>query len=301
MSASDLSASVHQRLLNKARESGRPFNELLQYYAMERFLYRLSRSPYVDKFILKAALMLTVWEAPVTRPTMDIDVLGKLKLDREKMIRVVREICEEEVETDGIEFDTSAISAERIREDADYEGIRIRFRGRLGKAVIRMQIDVGTGDKVVPKATAIDYPTLLDLPSPRLRGYSRESVIAEKFEAMLKLGLINSRMRDFYDVWLPSQHFDFQGRVLVQGMLTTLTVRRTEPTESPTAFSPEFAKDETKSNQWKAFIRKNRIEGAPDEFQVVVRDVAKFLREPLTSIVRGESFEMVWQAPGPWK
>jgi len=200
----DIAASVRQRLLNHARETGRPFNELLQYFAMERFLYRLSKSPYVDNFVLKGALMLTVWEAPLSRPTMDIDLLGLIDNSIEDIVAVTKNICTQEVEPDGITFEPSGIEGERITEDADYGGVRVRFRGSLGTAHITMQLDIGFGDMVIPAADSLEYPTILDLPAPKLRGYTKESTIAEKFEAMVKLGILNSRMKDFFDIWLLS-------------------------------------------------------------------------------------------------
>jgi predicted nucleotidyltransferase component of viral defense system len=195
----NIAASVRQRLLMMARETSRPFNELLQYFAMERFLYRLSKSRYADNFVLKGALMLTVWEAPLTRPTMDIDLLGRIDNSIETIADLTREICRQEVELDGIDFDAATVEPERIAEDADYEGIRVRFRGSLDTARIVIQLDIGFGDTVIPSPEPVSYPTLLDLPAPHIRGYSRESTIAEKFEAMVKLGILNSRMKDFYD------------------------------------------------------------------------------------------------------
>jgi hypothetical protein len=211
MSPKNLAASVHARLAQIARRTGRPFQELLQYYAMERFLYRLSKSPHAARFVLKGALMLRVWDAPMARPTKDIDLLGRLENSLENGSTVVREVCALEVEPDGLVFRPATVKSERIREDADYEGVRIRFDGFLARARIAMQLHVGIGDVMVPGPVEIAYPTLLDFPAPRLKGYPRETAIAEKFEAMVKLGTLNSRMKDFYDIWLLSRQFDFDG------------------------------------------------------------------------------------------
>lgn len=165
-----LVASVHQRLLNKARKTGRPFNELLQYYAMERFLYRLSKSAHADKFTLKGALMLAVWEAPVTRPTKDIDVLAQTRNSIETITGAVRDMCEQPVESDGILFDAASITSERIVEDVEYEGIRVCFRGNLGRARVTMQFDVAFGDQIVPGSKLSGYPTILDFPAPPTAG-----------------------------------------------------------------------------------------------------------------------------------
>ncbi|MBW2593251.1 MAG: nucleotidyl transferase AbiEii/AbiGii toxin family protein [Deltaproteobacteria bacterium] len=213
-SSKNMSASVRQRLLNRARSDHRPFNELLQYYAMERFLYRLSQSVHVDRFILKGALMLRVWRSPELRPTMDIDMLGVTSNEKVDIVAQIQDILTVDVETDGLAFDPDSIQAERITEDADYEGIRIRFLGELGTARINMQIDIGFGDVVYPEPEESDFPTMLNSPVPRLLCYSRESSIAEKFEAMVKLGMLNSRMKDFYDIWLLSRQFDFDGAKL---------------------------------------------------------------------------------------
>lgn len=221
----NIGASIRQRLLSKARETGRPFSELLQYFAMERFLYRLSKSSYADNFILKGALMLTVWEAPLTRPTMDIDFLGRIENSVETLVKVTREICQQEVEPDGIVFDVTEVDAERIAEDADYEGIRIRFRGSLDTARFVIQLDIGFGDIIVPSPESMNYPTILDLPAPHLSGYSRESTIAEKFEAMVKLGILNNRMKDFFEIWLMSRQFDFDGTTLTEAISKTFSTR----------------------------------------------------------------------------
>lgn len=175
----NLAASIRQRLLNKGRGTRRPFNEILQYFAMERFLYRLAMSPHVDKFILKGALMLTAWQAPMSRPTMDIDLQGFAPNSINTLVEVIKAVCMQVVEPDGLTFEPESVEGERIVEDADYEGVRVRFRGNLGTARITMQIDIGFGDVVVPQPLMVEYPTILPLPAPRLRGYSQESAIAE--------------------------------------------------------------------------------------------------------------------------
>ncbi|MFO0726438.1 MAG: nucleotidyl transferase AbiEii/AbiGii toxin family protein [Myxococcota bacterium] len=179
---------------------------------MERFLYRLSTSPHRARFVLKGALMLYVWEAPLARATKDLDFLGRLDSSPENLARVVREICTADVEPDGIVFDPTTVKTERIKEDADYEGVRVRFVGLLGKARVTMQIDVGFGDVVTPGAIDITYPTLLDFPAPGLAGYPRETVIAEKLQAMVYLRTFNSRMKDFYDVWVLARQFALRSR-----------------------------------------------------------------------------------------
>jgi len=278
----NLAASVRQRLLNRARADERPFNELLQYYAMERFLYRLSRSDHAERFILKGALLLRIWNSPVQRPTMDIDLLGRTSNRPEDVVDVIREIIAVEVEADGLVYDPASVRAERITEDAEYDGIRIRFEARLGTATAFMQIDIGFGDAVYPEPVAAELPTILGDRAPRLLCYSRESVIAEKLEAMVRHGELNSRMKDFYDLWLLSRQYDFVGETLATAVRLTFERRGSPVSRSLAAFSPSFI--ETKQNQWDAFRRRARIEQAPGSFRDVVTDVEEFLRPVLTSL-----------------
>jgi predicted nucleotidyltransferase component of viral defense system len=195
----NISASVRQRLLNKAKQDRRPFNELLQYYGMERFLYRLSQSPHARRFVLKGGLMLRVWNVSESRPTMDIDMLGRTSNEPSQIVRQMQEMLALEVEPDGMVFDVASLQTEPITKAADYQGIRVRCLGYLDKARVNIQLDLGFGDVVFPQPETAFLPTLLDYPAPQLLCYSRESVIAEKFEAMLSRGELNSRMKDFYE------------------------------------------------------------------------------------------------------
>lgn len=296
----NVAASVRQRLLNEARASGRPFNELLQYFAMERFLFRLFRSPHAEKVVLKGALMLATWKVSLTRPTKDIDLLGQMANDVERIVDVVKEMCRQDVEPDGLVFDPASVSGERIAEEAEYEGVRVRFQGSLGTARISMQIDVGFGDAVVPGPVTADYPTILDLPAPRIRGYTRESMIAEKFHTMVLRGLLNSRMRDFFDVWVLSRQFDFEGGVLAAAVRETFVRRGLEVDPRPVALTDEFAADGTKAAQWRGFLRKGRLEGAPSELAEVVAGIAGFLGLVAHALHGGRAFTDRWDAPGPW-
>lgn len=296
----NMAASVRQRLLNKARETNRPFNELLQYFVMERFLYRLSKSPHAQKFVLKGALMLTVWEAPISRPTMDIDLLGRTDNSIDAMIAVAKDVCLQDVELDGLAFDPTTVEGERITEDADYEGVRLRFLAKLDTARVTLQIDIGFGDVVVPSAELTDYPTILQLPAPRLHGYSRESTIAEKFEAMVKLGNLNSRMKDFFDIRLLSRQFNFDGRTLAEAVARTFATRGTKIPSSPIAFTRAFVEDATKAVQWRAFIRRNRLADTPGDFAEIISAVAPFLGPIADALADGRSFDANWKAPGPW-
>ena len=293
----NVAASVRQRLLNQARAENRPFAELLQYYALERFLYRLSESTHRDKFTLKGALMLRAWNVTQTRPTRDIDVLGHLPTD--SIVETIANVCNQSVEPDGLRFDSTTISTENITEGADYKGLRIRLRGYLDKSQIPIQIDVGFGDAAATEILT-NYPTLLGFPAPQLRGYARESTIAEKFEAMTKLGLLNSRMKDFYDIWLLSQQFSFEGEVLARAIKKTFKNRDTTLQARPLALTEEFSTDKNKTIQWKAFLRKNRLEDAPIEFHEVVRSIAEFLEPVTKNLVSDGHFQGLWQPNDGW-
>jgi predicted nucleotidyltransferase component of viral defense system len=265
----NLPPSIHQRLLNKARQSGRAFNELLQYYAIERLLYRLSISEYSELFTLKGALMFNAWGLTNLRPTRDIDLLGHTQNTVDAVLKIFQDLSKLEAEPDGLEFDPVQIQSERIKEDADYEGIRITMTARLGKTRLTIQIDIGFADVITPAPERLDYPTILDFPVPHLYVYPPETVIAEKFQAMTVLGMANSRMKDFYDIWMLITNFEFDGMVIQTAIERTFQNRSTElPTEKHIIFSEEFA--DNKRDQWIAFSRKLRNENAVVIHQIVV-------------------------------
>ena len=266
-SKKNLPASVHARLLNRARSSGRPFQEVFQYYAMERLLYRLSCSPNARSFVLKGALMMRVWDAPYARPTKDVDLLGQGSRVPEQLADIFREICVEDVEPDGM-VHAETLSVLRIKLDADYPGVRLRFLGALGRARAHMQVDIGFGDVVVPEVAEIRYPALLDFPEPHLRGYSAESVVAEKFEAMVSLGTLNTRMKDFYDVWLLARQRDFHGPTLLLAIKKTFGRRTTEVQSDPVSLGEPFAASESTGKLWRAFLRSGVGGSVPESFIV---------------------------------
>ena len=298
--SANLPASVHQRLLNRARETRQRFNDLLQHFALERFLYRLSRSEYADRFILKGALMLAVWQVPRSRPTLDIDLLGRTNNSIEEMVALIRAVCRQEVAPDGITFDANTVVGEQIADEAEYAGVRLRFKGTLGNAAVTLQIDIGFGDVVIPPAVVVEYPTLLDFPAPRLLGYSRESAVAEKFHVMTSLGLLTSRMKDFFDVWLLSHHFDFAGDTLARAIRATFARRNTAVARAPEILSASFAEDVTKTTQWRAFLRRSQLTDVPQNLPEVVAHLAVFLGPVAEALSRKRPFKMKWKAPGPW-
>ena len=294
----NIPASVRQRLLNRSRKERRPFGELLQYYAMERFLYRLSVSPYKDHFILKGALMLQVWGSTGVRSTMDIDLLGKTSNKEAIIVSQIWDILQIGIDDDGIFFDTASITSERITEDANYEGIRIRFQGSLENAKIYMQIDIGFGDIVYPEYEEHSLPVILDMPIPRLLCYSRESAIAEKLETMIKRGNINSRIKDFYDIWLLSRQYDFYGNRLSEAIRLTCKQRGTSLPVTLHISKDDFI--DAKQVQWTAFRKRLQQEHVPASFQDILSAIEKFLAPCISSIASGGSIPKKWKAPGPW-
>lgn len=295
----NVAASVHQRLLNQARDTGRPFDELLQYYAMERFLYRLSQSSYRDSFVLKGALLFRIWADPDSRATRDMDFLSFVGNSLENLVEVIQSMASLEVPDDGLIFDPESVTAGRIKEDADYEGVRIRFRAFLGQARVTMQIDVGFGDVVHPGVVEIVYPTLLDFPPPSLRSYPPETVIAEKVEAMLHLGELNSRLKDFFDVWRLSRLHSFDARILSEAIRATLENRQT----NVVAFEKlreELLRSSDKQAQWTAFLGNAGVD-APDSFVSLLDALGRFLSPLLDAIEKRKPIEGNWSASGAWE
>lgn len=296
----NIAASVHARLLNRAKTEGRPFNELLQYFAMERFLYRLSRSEHADRFVLKGALMLQFWGGPVSRATKDIDLLGRATGTVEELAEVVRSCLAVAVEDDGLCFDPKRVTGEEIRLAANYNGVRMRCAARLGNARVAIQVDVGFGDVVTPGAQDIEYPTLLDFDAPQLLGYTPETAIAEKLEAMVVLDMANTRMKDFLDIWTLAQGREFAGEILAQAIGATFRRRGTElPESTPLALTPTFHSATTKQTQWRAYLRKGRIHGVPDLAEVA-ENLESFVMPVVAALVEGQGFTQRWRPAGPW-
>jgi len=296
----DIAASVHQRLLNHARAEGRPFNEVLQYFALERFLYRLGCSPHRRQFVLKGALMFAVWQSPFPRPTRDIDLLGHLDNTVEHVVAAIQAICREPVPEDGLRFAEESVIGERIIEAANYEGVRVRFIAYLSTARIPMQIDIGFGDPLVPGPSLVRLPAILDFPPPELQGYSRESAIAEKLQIMVSMGEVNSRMKDFYDIWLLATHFDFDGSILAQAIRETFRWRQTTLPLTPVAFSDAFTQDREKQAQWAAFVLRHGLEDTPVTLYETIQVIATFLQPVIQALSEEQHFDRHWSPGGHW-
>ena len=302
MSKSDirnLPASIHDRLLTQARLSSRPYNEFLQYYAIERFLYRLSQSEHAGQFVLKGALLYRAWGLLAFRPTRDIDLLGYTSNEVKNLVAIFRDVCGQKVEEDGLSFSPETVTGERIKEDADYQGVRVRLIGSLGKARVHLQIDVGFADVVSPAPVMMDYPVILPMPAPVLHGYPPETVVAEKLQAMIYLGAVNSRMKDFYDLWILANHFEFEGAVLQEAVRRTFERRNTKiPTTEPAAFSGQFARE--KQNQWRAFLDTSTIADAPDQLEAPLARLREFVLALFQDLCAGRTSVKRWTSGGPW-
>lgn len=271
----DMGASVRARLLTLAREKGQALDLLLTRYATERLLYRLSTTPHRDRFVLKGAMLITTWFDDPHRPTRDVDLLGYGDPAPEPMLAVFKEICAIK-ENDGILFDVDALRIDLIREQLEYGGLRLRTTARLAGARIAVVIDIGFGDAIEPGVEEIELPVMLDLPAPRLRAYPRETVVAEKFQAMVLFGLANTRMKDYYDIWILSRSYAFDAERLSRAIAATFERRGTAiPEDLPDALTPAFSTDATKQRQWEAFARDLAAE--VPSLEVIVADLAGFL------------------------
>ncbi len=298
----NIAVSVHQRLLNLSRERKEDFNHILTKYTLERFLYRLSCSEFSNSFLLKGAMLFEIWFNKPYRPTKDIDVLGFIANDIAYIETVFQLLCNVVVEDDGLIFLADTVKGLEIREAKKYQGIRITLTAKLGKATVPTQIDIGFGDAVTPAAEFTEFPTILDFPAPFLRVYPKYTVVAEKFEAMTSLGITNSRMKDFYDIWILMQTLDFQGSILSQALKATFEQRQTKLSNSkaPLALTSDFAEDYSKQKQWQGFIKKNQLQ-ADESLADIIIQLRKFLMPPTFAAAEEREFLQIWQPPGPWQ
>lgn len=294
--------SVYTKLLALAKSKNEDFTFLLFRYGMERMLYRISISKYSKKFILKGASLFLVWKGQNYRVTKDADFLGLGIYEESKLVELFKEICIlDGCQEDGMFFLTDTVKASQIREDQTYGGIRVTLLGTLHNARIPIQIDIGYGDAVSPSPEDIVFPTLLGAKEPKLRAYTRYTVVAEKFNAMVELGPINSRLKDFYDIWLLCRLFEFDGNTLRQSICDTFHKRKTEiPQSAPFAFTAEFYSDHQRQVQWKAFIRKSRAFHVQDDFSILVKVLIEFLSPVFDAVRTDARFDLFWLQSGPW-
>jgi predicted nucleotidyltransferase component of viral defense system len=277
----NIALSNRAKLLNISREKGPSFQELVQYFAMFRFIYRMSISDVASRFILKGALLLHAQDIAPTRSTFDIDLLGQIDNSREAIAKAIKQIIDQDVEPDGLEFHTDTIVISDITRESGYAGSRVNFKATLDTIRIPMQIDIGFGDKVIPEPVQIHMPSLIGYPSATLRGYAFETSIAEKTHVMFQRELLNSRMKDFYDIWLLLRQVKLNQSLLGEAIAGTFTQRRTEIPMNSILFTDDFLNDADKQKQWAAFRRKRGLENAPQEFAAIAKDVLAFLKPAL--------------------
>lgn len=251
----NLSESVYTKLKNIALNKNRPTQEVLRYFAMERFLYRLSASKHKDAFFLKGGLMLMVWDPATHRATVDIDLLAKANNSIENISRILKEICSQPVLQDGIEFDSTNLVLAESQIETEYTGLSARFSASLHTAKLPLRLDIGFSDKIFPKPVSLNYPVLLDFPSPQLKGYTPETMIAEKLDAMVKLGLANSRMKDFYDVWTMVNQFQIKPEEIAPVIKGVFQNRKTIIREVPKAFTEAFYNTPKTLERWDSFLK----------------------------------------------
>lgn len=299
MNGRNLAASVRARLLDRARETGQDFNLILTRYALERLLYRLSISPHADQFLLKGALLFDLWFDVPHRPTRDADFLGLGSAELPHLETIFRDICRVDTE-DGVTFRPDTVQAAEIRKEANYAGVRVTLLGLIDRAHCPVQIDIGFGDAVTPGPVEVRYPVMLpNFQSPKLHVYPRYTVVAEKLEAIAALGIANSRMKDFFDLWILSRYTEFEGETLRRAIRATFVRRKTTlPAGIPFGLTDDFARDTQKQTQWQAFLGKNRLEAL--ELEVILAALRDFLLPPVAAAKADIYFPKRWPAGGPW-
>lgn len=297
----DIAASVRARLLRLARERGEDFQLVLTRYANERLLFRLAASTHASRFVLKGATLFALWTGAPHRATRDVDLLGLGNQSEAYLQEVFSEVLKLDVDDDGIVFDLDSLAVGPIREDQTYGGLRVEVIARLTAAQVRLQVDVGFGDAITPEAAIVELPSLLDLPTAKMRAYPRETVVAEKVEAMVQLGMANSRMKDFYDLIVLSRQFEFESELLVRAIIATFKRRKTPlPAGLPVALTRAFADDKMKQAQWAGFVRKSGIAEAGTLLEAV-EVITAFAAQPLAAAHDHATFLARWLPGGPWR
>ena len=293
----NLAASVHARLAQRRARTGEDYNVLLVRFTLERLLYRLSCSHHREQFILKGAMLFAVWDSALHRATRDLDLLGFGQPTPERLAEVFRELCRVDVEADGVNFDPRSVKCEDIRTQDEYAGIRVKLRATLGKAVVPLQVDVGFGDAMPVAPEEITFPVLLGMTAPKLRAYARETVVAEKLEAIVKLGMLNTRFKDYFDLYYLAQNFSFQGDLLVKSIAATFERRGTAfPVGLPAGLTPTFGDDPAKTRGWQAFWLKTGLKTECPALANVIELLVKFLERPLEAAAKKESLASTWKS-----
>jgi predicted nucleotidyltransferase component of viral defense system len=298
----DLAASVRQRLQNLARQRQEDFQLVLGRFALERLLYRISQSRHHDQFVVKGAMLFHLWSDQPHRPTRDLDLLARGGHSIGHLEKAFREVCDQAVEHDGLVFLANSVAGEVIKPDQEYEGVRIRLEARLQRARIPVQVDLGFGDTITPGPEQVQYPSMLGFPTPVVSVYPKETVVAEKLQAMVMLGMANSRMKDFFDLWLLAEQFEFAGAVLSRAIRATFDRRRTPiPDAVPLALTDEFCADRAKQTQWRAFAAKGHLATGAPPLSELVGILRSFLCPPIEAVRAALPFRQQWKPAGPWR
>jgi len=293
----NLAASVHARLAQRRSKTGEDFNVLLVRFSLERLLYRLSRSAHREQFILKGAMLFALWEPTLHRVTRDLDLLGFGNPSRGRLTEIFCELCRQEVEADGVDFDATSVTAAEIRAQDEYAGIRVKLKARIGKAVIPLQVDVGFGDALSVTPEEITFPVLLEMDAPKLRAYPRETVVAEKLEALVELGMLNTRFKDYFDLHFLAHKFTFEGAALTTAIAMTFKRRGTAfPAGLPVGLTPTFSQDPAKIRGWAAFCRKTTSQTAVPMLEEIIQRLVEFLEPPLLAAAKGEKLHKQWRS-----
>lgn len=293
----NVAASVMERLHKRMSQTGENFQFLLQRYAAERFLFRLGKSPHRNRYILKGAMLFALWGGSIYRPTRDLDFTGYGSPDPNDVIVAIREICEVPVDDDGLQFETTNITAEPIRDESEYHGLRVHFRAMLGNTRIPMQIDIGFGNAIQPSAGDVEYPTLLNGEPPIIKAYPQEAVVAEKLHGLVVHGEATSRMKDLYDLYTIAGQFSFDGSTLADSVRATFQRRSTDfAVELPAGLTSRFYSDESRNVQWRAYLNKNQLPGATSDLAQIGTRIISFLSPVWEALATGLPFQLFWQA-----
>lgn len=295
----NIPASVRARLLNEARASGDSYDQVLQYFAIERFLYRLSKTEWSERFIVKGATMLRAWGTSLGRPTRDIDFLGKVDNSPEAVLKVVRECLAVDCPDDGLEFDRE-IETAVINTERDYPGVRAVLRGNLDGGTFKLQLDIGIDDAVVPDPAWVDYPTLLSLEAPRILAYQPTTALAEKYETIVRRDLENSRLRDYYDIWLLSRSRSCLGSELAAAINATFAHRGTPLTSDlPPGLTEAFYRSPNAQIRWKSLLTTKRVD-APEDLADVCATIVTYMMPPVAAAASGSAFAATWEPSAGW-
>jgi hypothetical protein len=297
----NIAASARARLTALAKQQGDVVDRVFLRYAIERLLYRLAQSGYRDQFVLKGAMLFSLWAHVPYRSTGDLDLLGHGDPAPERIAAIFAAICAATVNDDGVAYDAASVRAESVRDDEDYHCVRVTLTASLAGARLTIQIDIGFGDAVTPGASDVDYPSLLGFPSPSLRAYPAETVVAEKLEALVSLSMRNSRMKDFFDLWVIAKTFAFDGSTLAAAVAATFERRGTPlPHGPPVALTRTFSDDAGKQSQWQAFLKRTTIAVAPQPLPELIAFIEEFFSPLMTTKVGTSMVGMTWRPGGPW-